>query len=113
MISIFKELDLNHLVILRGVPNGSTRNKIERDMIAVNLPLSFMQVRCQSMPKWTENELKSSSSMKEVRYVGENLDKRRKKEAADMLDLEKKCNNLAIAEEVTYGIQNIIKSGSE
>ena len=112
MIAVFKDLDLDHLVILRGAPNGSARNKIERAMSVLNLPLAHMAVRRQDMSKWAELELKSASSMKAVRDIGEKLNERRKKAVADIPDLEKKYNNLAIAEEVTSSIQKMIEAGS-
>ena len=40
LISSLKELELHHLVILLGVPNGSARNKGEREMSVLNIVLA-------------------------------------------------------------------------
>ena len=52
----------NNYTKLRGALSGSARNKIERAMSVLNLPLAHMSVRRQDMPKWAEKELKSASS---------------------------------------------------
>eukprot|EP00979_Chaetoceros_neogracilis_P006509 scaffold1332_cov198-Chaetoceros_neogracile.AAC.6 len=48
----------NNYTKLRGALSGSARNKIERAMSVLNLPLAHMSVRRQDMPKWAEKELK-------------------------------------------------------
>lgn len=40
LIALFKELDIDHLAVLRSAPNGSAGNKIERAMSVLNLPLA-------------------------------------------------------------------------
>ena len=41
LIGMFVELGLDHLIALRGAPNGSARNKIERPMSVLNIHQSL------------------------------------------------------------------------
>lgn len=45
LVAVFKELDIDHFAVLRGALNGSVRNKIERSMSVLNLPLAHMAVK--------------------------------------------------------------------
>ena len=67
MMAMFQELDLDHLVVLRGAPNGSTRNKIERAMSVLNLPLAHTALKREIMPEWAEKQVKNFGSMQSVR----------------------------------------------
>ena len=98
LIATFKELDIDHLVVLRGAPNGSARNKIERAMSVLNLPLAHTALKRADMSEWAEKKIKGVSSMQAVRDLASKLEKERK-EAEDALPhLEQSYNNFAIAE---------------
>ena len=98
LIATFKELDIDHLVVLRGAPNGSARNKIERAMSVLNLPLAHTALKRAEMSEWAEKKMKSVSSMQAVRDLASKLEKERK-EAEDALpQLEQSHNNFVIAE---------------
>ena len=98
LIAVFKELDIDHLVVLRGAPNGSARNKVERSMSVLNLALAHTAIRRGDMPEWAEKDMKGCSSMQAVREVGAKNEKRRLKAVADLPQLEKEYNDFAIAE---------------
>lgn len=89
MIAVFKELNLDHLVILRGAPNGSARNKVERSMSVLNLALAHMSLKREKLPEWAELKLKSCSTMKAVREVGDAIEEKRSKALSAVVKLEK------------------------
>ena len=59
LIATFKELDLGHLVTLRGVPNGSAMNEMERSMSALNIPLAHVALKRANISEWAEEEIKN------------------------------------------------------
>jgi hypothetical protein len=54
MVMLFRKLGLDHLVIIRGVPNRSAYNKIERGMSSANSALANVSVKHAVMPDWGE-----------------------------------------------------------
>ena len=66
LTATFKKLDLDSLDVIRGAPNGSVRNKIERFMSLFNLPLSHMSIKRAPMSDWAEEEAKNCASVKDV-----------------------------------------------
>ena len=88
VIAMCKELDLDHIVVLRGAPNGSARNKVERAMSVLNIPLSHAAVRRGVMPEWAEKDVKNCSSTKAVRELGEKTKTRREKAERDLPRLQ-------------------------
>ena len=101
-IAMSKELDLDHLVVLRGAPNGSARNKVERAMSVLNLGLAHAAIKRADMPEWAENEIKGCSSMKAVRDLSSKLEEKRKNAVAALPKLERDYNDFAIAEAGKY-----------
>lgn len=67
MVGTFRELDLDHMVIIRCAPNDSASNVVERSMSVLNLPLAHASLKRAEMPDWAEGEVKNCSSMKAVR----------------------------------------------
>ena len=104
LIAVFKELDIDHLVVLRGAPNGSARNKVERSMSVLNLALAHTAIRRGDMPEWAEKDMKGCSSMQAVREVGAKNEKQRLKAVADLPQLEKEYNDFAIAEAIVSAV---------
>ena len=49
-MSVFNKLDLDHFSILRCAPNGSARNKVERSMSILNLPLAHVALKQGKIP---------------------------------------------------------------
>ena len=107
LIATFKELDLDHLVTLRGAPNGSARNKIERSMSVLNLSLAHTALSRADMPPWAEEDIKGCSSMQAIRDLSSKLEKKRKDAEAALPQLEKDCNNFAIAEALASVVPTI------
>ena len=97
-IAMFKELDIDHLAVLRGAPNGSARNKVERSMSVLNLGLAHTAIRRGDMPEWAEKVMKGVSSMQAVRDAASKHEEKRKKAVAALPQLEQNYNNFAIAE---------------
>ena len=64
LIAMFKELDLDHLVILRCAPNGSARNKVERSMSILNIGVAHVSLKRGEMPQWAEQMASKCSSMR-------------------------------------------------
>ena len=54
LIAVQRELDIDHLAVLRGAANGSAMNKLERAMIILNLPLDHPELKTGDMPKRAE-----------------------------------------------------------
>ena len=104
LIATFKELNIDHLVVLRGAPNGSARNKVERSMSILNLPLAHMAIKREKMHQWAEDDLKKASSMKQVREAGKKVEERRKKAIASVEQLEENYNSFVIAETSEYHV---------
>ena len=50
LMSVFNKLDLDHFAILRCAPNGSARNKVERSMSILNLPLAHVALKQGKIP---------------------------------------------------------------
>ena len=102
LIATFKELDLDHLVTLRGAPNGSARNKIERAMSVLNLPLAHTALKRADMSDWAEKAINGVSSMQAVRDLAAKLEKKRNEAEAALPQLEQDYNKFAIAESREY-----------
>ena len=78
MIALFFKMDLDHLVVIRGAPNGSYLNKVERGMSTLNLGLQHVALVRKTMPDWAENGISSAGSMKEVRKFAEDHENKKK-----------------------------------
>ena len=79
LIGVFYDRDLDVLVALRGTPNGSANNKIERAMSPLNPSLVNVSTRRATMPDWAEKALQNCSSMADVRKVAMTQEKIRKR----------------------------------
>ena len=98
LIATFRELDIEHLVILRCAPNGSARNKIERSMSVLNLALAHVATRRGDMQQWAEDAVKNASSMQAVRDVAKAAEVTQRKAVDDVVILKKKLATLNIIE---------------
>ena len=90
LIAMFKELDLDHLVILRGAPNGSARNKIERCMSILNIAAAHTSLKRGQMAKWAERKLSTCNSMAAVRTEAAKVDELRSKAVIKVREIEEK-----------------------
>ena len=98
MIALFMSLDLDHLVVLRGAPNGSAYNKIERAMSPANSALANVSVKRAVMPGWAEKLMKNSNSMSEVRLTNENHEKARDNAKKQMVRLNNRLMMVTVKE---------------
>ncbi|KAL7538123.1 hypothetical protein ACHAXR_008302 [Thalassiosira sp. AJA248-18] len=98
LISTFRELDLDHIVVLRGAPNGSARNKIERAMSPINLALAHVALKRATMAEWAEVEAKNCSSMASVREVAKASEDRHSKALEEIPKLEMQLKDALISE---------------
>ncbi len=83
LFSLFKVLDLDHLVVIRCAPYGS----VERTMSILGIALAHVAMMCMDMPEWAEKLLKNCGSMKGVEDAVSTAEKRldeAKKQLADM-----------------------------
>jgi hypothetical protein len=94
----FRELDVDHFVVLRCAPNGSARNKIERSMSVLNLALAHVSTRRGDMEPWAEKAVANASSMQAVRDVAKEKEQERNQAAKDVLLLKGKLATLGILE---------------
>ena len=92
LISLFKELDLDRLVVMRCAPNGSASNIVERSMSVLNLALAHVSLRREKMPEWAEDEVKNCSTMKDVRDAAEKVKKEKQNASADVTRLTEQLN---------------------
>ena len=74
---MFVELNLDHFIALRGAPNRSARNKIERPMSVLNIPLAHVALTRGNTLLWAEESVRSCSTMKSVQETADKVDKRR------------------------------------
>ena len=74
LIATFKELDIDHFVVLRCAPNGSARNKVEQSMSVPNLGLAHVATRRGDMDIWAEKVVANTSSMQAVRDVAKDAE---------------------------------------
>jgi len=98
LIATFKELDIDHFVVLRCAPNGSARNKIERSMSVLNLGLAHVATRRGDMDPWAEKAAMNASSMQAVRDVAKEVEGEQQQGAEDMVVLRMKLATLGIVE---------------
>ena len=73
LITMFRKLDLDHLVAIRCAPNGSAANKVERSMSLLNLALAHAGIKRLDMPKWAEDRVKNCNSMAAVRDLADKV----------------------------------------
>mmetsp|Transcript_30445 Transcript_30445/g.69473 ORF Transcript_30445/g.69473 Transcript_30445/m.69473 type:complete len:957 (+) Transcript_30445:1194-4064(+) len=90
LVGMFKELDLDHLVVLRGAPNGSARNKVERSMSILNIGAANVSLKRGQMPEWAEKRVSHCGSMQAVRDEARKVDAQREKALEQVRDLEEK-----------------------
>ena len=96
LIALFKKLDLDHLFILRGAPNGSAFNKIERAMSPLNIALSNTATKRAAMPGWAEDAVKNCGSMDDIRKRNEVMKELQRRAAARVAQLDEKQRNKAL-----------------
>ena len=92
LIAMFKELNLDHLVILRGAPNGSARNKIERCMSVLNIAAAHTSLQRGEMPKWAESRLANCNSMAALRTAAEKVNEDRSKAVIRVRKIKEKID---------------------
>ncbi|KAL7547981.1 hypothetical protein ACHAWF_011257 [Thalassiosira exigua] len=99
LVAMFKELNLDRLVALRGAPNGSAGNIVERSMSVLNLPLAHVSLARAQMSDYAEEAVKNCSSMKSVRDMANQFKKQQQQARLSIPQLEKELD-LAIAAEL-------------
>ena len=92
----FRELDVDHFVVLRCAPNGSARNKVERSMSVLNLALAHVATRRGDMAPWAESAVANASSMQAIRDVAKELAAERQHAKEDVVVLKKKLAALGV-----------------
>ena len=92
----FRELDVDHFVVLRCAPNGSARNKVERSMSVLNLALAHVATRRGDMAPWAESAVANASSMQAIRDVAKELAAERQHAKEDVVVLKKKLATLGV-----------------
>jgi hypothetical protein len=76
LVAMFLELEeIDHLVVLRGCPQGSYLNTVERGMSILNLGLQHCSIKRGRMPNWAEKRVQSASTMKEIRVAANKFDR--------------------------------------
>lgn len=86
LLAMFIKLDLDQLLVLRGAPNGSAFNKIERAMSIGNLGLMNLSIKRAEMAEWAEDAAKSCNSMAAIREADAKIAEGRSKAVAQMRD---------------------------
>jgi len=74
LIATFKELDIDHFVVLRCAPNGSAQKKIEQSMSVLNFGLAHVATRRGDMDPWAEKVAANASSVQAVRDVAKEVE---------------------------------------
>ena len=82
-----RELDLDHLATLWCAPDGSARNKIEKSLSPLNLPLAHAAIKCGQMSLFTEKQAKNCSTMKSIRTLAEKIKESANNAMTDMATL--------------------------
>ena len=75
LYATFRELDVDHFVVLRCAPNGSARNKVERSMSVLNLALAHVATRRGDMAPWAEQKVANAVSMQAICDVAKELER--------------------------------------
>ena len=92
LIAMFKELDLDHLVILRCASNGSACNKVERSMSVLNIGVAHVSLKQGEMLQWAEKMASKCGSMKEVRNEAKKVDDARVRAMTEVQEIEEKLS---------------------
>ena len=66
MVSITKTLNLDHAFVIRGDPNGLTRNKIGHPITTLQVACSNISTKQKGMAPWAVKAVKKYGSMVEV-----------------------------------------------
>ena len=90
LLAMFVLLDLDHFLVLRGAPNGSAFNAIERAMSPANHALSNVSIKRAEMVEWAEEAAKSCNSMAAIRDVDAKIAEARLKAIARLRDITSK-----------------------
>ena len=98
LIATFSELDLDRLVALRGAPNGSASNKVERGMCILNLPLAHTALKRGEMPEYAEKAVKNCNSMAAIRTLVAKMEVDKKEAIETIAKLEKELADDKFAE---------------
>eukprot|EP00957_Ditylum_brightwellii_P174726 13304305-Ditylum_brightwellii.AAC.1 len=79
LIALFKELDLDRLMVLCGAANGSANNIVARLVSIINLKLAHLSLCCFNMLEWDESCVRHCNSLvslqNKVKDVRKNHDK--------------------------------------
>ena len=98
LYATFRELDVDHFVVLRCAPNGSARNKVERSMSVLNLACAHVAMRRGDMAPWAEQKVANASSMQAIRDVAKALERERQHAAEDVVALRGRLVTLGVIE---------------
>ena len=109
MVALFVKLDLDHLVVLRGAPNGSAYNKIERAMSPANAALASVSTKRGVMPDWAERLMKNCGTMADVRKTHESHEKARIRARERIVKLDEHQLRREIVELVKTYVQAVLR----
>ena len=112
-MATFKELDLDHFVIIQCAPNGSARNKVGRSMSVLNLSLAHVALKRGKMADWAEAEVKNCTTMKSVRDVTAAVEKKRAQVLEDIPILETALAHAVVEDIVVSGIADIVEAAQK
>jgi len=93
LIGMFVELNIDPFIALIGAPGGSTRNKIERPMSVLEIPLAHVTLKRGMMLLWAEEAVFSCSIMKSVQETADKVDTRRSDAQDKVQSLEGKIRD--------------------
>lgn len=90
LLGLFLLLDVDAMNILRGAPQGSALNTVERSMAILNLALCDLALLRGTMPSWAEKLVANLNSMNEVRDAHEKNELKRKQRVKTLENMEKR-----------------------
>ena len=94
LIGMTRELDLDHFVALQGAPNGSARNKIEKAMSPLNLPLAHVAIKRGQMSSSVEEKTKNCFTMKSILILAQKVEERAAMAKNEMKTLQRQIEHV-------------------
>ena len=90
LVGLFLLLDVDAMKILRGAPQGSSLNTVERCMAILNIALCDLALLRAIMAEWAETLVANLNSMKEVRDAHDKNEAAQRRNARTREQLEKR-----------------------
>ena len=109
LLAIFKELDVDHLVMLWCAPNGLVRNKVECSISVINLALAHVSVERGEMEELADGEVKNCSSMKSVHDLVRKIEEHRFIAFEEIPALNNQLKHAVIVDLVTSGVEKVME----